>query len=200
MIPVPGLDSVRCAWVDIRAEGFTLHGFLVFLASDHYFPEYVEDEGLADLDSWTGNDCAVFIVQSPSATWIEYTRSTDHTWWRLFGHMVEEDEEVKHLLVQHGNTPVIQLNGGRRTLRELFAPCLNQFQHSAEIAKILHQFNLHPTDHPGLILFRELTDRKVWHVNMCDLVDLPVRDLRQALHRWFAGPEFPKLLKAARNA
>ena len=85
MIPVPGLENVQCAWVDIKAQGFTLHGFLTFLASDHYFPEYLDGEGLSDLDVWSGHDCAIFVVQSPSAAWIQYTKATDHTWWKLFG-------------------------------------------------------------------------------------------------------------------
>lgn len=200
MIPVPGLDSVRCAWVEIRAEGFTLHGFLVFLTSDHNFPEYLGGDGLGDLDCWTGTDCAVFIVQSPSAKWIEYTRATGHTWWHLFGNLVETDEEVQQVLLQHGNTLLLQIDGTRQTLQEVFAPCLNQFQHSAEIEKILYRFNLRPTDHPSLILFKDLKDRSVWHVDMSDLVDLPERDLRNALHKWFAGPDFRNLLREARNA
>ncbi|SRR6266704_1671202 len=200
MIPVPGLDSVRCAWVEIRTEGFTLHGFLVFLASDHYFPEYLDGDGLADLDSWTGRDCAVFVVQSPSAKWIEYTKATEHSWWRLFGHLVAPDEEVEYVLVEHGNVPLLQIAGARRTLQEVFAPCLNQFQHSAEIEKILHRFNLNPTDHPSLILFKDLKDRRIWHVDLSDLVDLPERDLRTALHRWFAGSDFRSLMSEARGA
>lgn len=200
MIPVPGLDSVRCSWVEIQAEGFSLHGFLVFLASDHYFPQYLDGDGLADLDSWTGSDCAIFVVQSPSAKWIEYTRTTDHTWWRLFGPLLAADEELEQVLVGHGKAPLLKVNGTRRTLQEVFAPCLNHFQHSAEIEKILHRFNLRPTDHPSLILFKELKDRSIWHVDMSDLVDIPERDLRNALHRWFAGTDFRKLLREARHA
>ena len=49
MIPVPGLEKVKCFWVDIRAEGFNLHGFLSFLSSDHYFPEYINGEGHSDI-------------------------------------------------------------------------------------------------------------------------------------------------------
>ena len=200
MIPVPGLDSVRCEWVVIRAEGFTLHGFLVFLASDHYFQEYLDGDGLADLDIWTGRECAVFVVQSPSAKWIEYAKATDHSWWRLFGSLVTAHEEVEEVLVEHGKVPLLKIDGSRRTLQEVFAPCLNQFQHGAEMEKILHRFNLGPTDHPSLILFKDLKDRRILYVDMSDLVDLAERDLRTALHRWFAGSEFRKLLSEARDA
>jgi len=200
MIPVPGIDSVKCAWIEIKSEGFAMHGFFLFLGSDHYFPEYIEGEGLADLDTWTGDDCAIFIVQSPSAKWIEYTRATNHTWWKLFGQSVEFDDDIKQILTERGNIPLIQMNGSKKTLKDIFAPCLNQFQHSAEIAKILHRFNLNPTDHPCLILFKDLKDSMVWHVDLSDLVNTPERDLRTALHQWFAGRDFKSLLKGAHHA
>ena len=200
MIPIPGLDSVRCAWVEISKEGFTLHGFFIFLGSDHFFPEYIDGDGLADLDTWTGDECAVFVIQSPSAKWIEYTKANNHTWWKLFGQFFEFDDYMKQVLAEHGNIPLVQMNGSKKTLRDIFAPCLNQFQHSAEIGKILHRFNLNPTDHPCLILFKDLKDSKVWYVDMTDLVDTPERVLRQALHDWFAGREFQNLLKEASNA
>ena len=130
MIPVPGLESVRCAWIDIQAQGFILHGFLLFLASDHFFSEYLDGEGLGDLDVWSGNDCAIFIVQSPSAAWIEYTKATDHAWWKLFGHLVDQPAEVDAFLSSHSNDAVLEIDGSTRTLREVFAPCLNHFQHS----------------------------------------------------------------------
>jgi len=30
MIPVPGIDSVKCAWIEIKSEGFAMHGFFFF--------------------------------------------------------------------------------------------------------------------------------------------------------------------------
>jgi hypothetical protein len=107
---------------------------------------------------------------------------------------------LKQVLAEHGSVPLVAIGDSRRTLREIFAPCLNQFQHSAEIQKILHRFNVRPTDHPSLILFKDLKDRRVWHVDMNDLFDLRERDLRKTLQRWFAGPEFRNLLTEARHA
>jgi hypothetical protein len=200
MIPIPGLESVKCAWIDIQAHGFSLHGFLLFLASDHFFPEYLDGEGLGDLDVWSGDDCAIFVVQSPSAAWIEYTKATGHSWWKLFGHLIDQDSYVGEFLSTHGNAAVLEIDGKARTLREVFAPCLNQFQHSKEIAKVLHRFNLQPTDHPSLILFRDISDREVWHIDLRDLVDIPQRDLRAALQTWFSGNDFKQLLKEASDA
>lgn len=200
MIPVPGLESVECAWIDIKTQGFTLHGFLVFLASDHYFPEYLEGEGLGDLNLWSGKDCAIFVVQSPSAAWIEYTKKEKHAWWKLFGHLFDHSSDDGDFLSSNGNAKILQLHGSTRTLREFFAPCLNHFQHSDEIAKVLHRFNLQPTDHPALILFRDIKDRVIWHVGLRDLVGTPESDLRASLQTWFSGLEFKRLLKEATDA
>jgi hypothetical protein len=152
------------------------------------------------LDVWSGNDCAIFIVQSPSAAWIEYTKTADHAWWKLFGHLVDQPAKVDAFLSSHSNDAVLEINGSTRTLREVFAPCLNHFQHSHEIAKVLHRFNLNPTDHPALILFKDIRDREVWHIDLKDLVNIPERQLRTALQRWFAEREFKQLLKEANDA
>lgn len=200
MIPVPNMNRVECAWVEIRGQGFSLHGFLVFLTSDHFFPQYLENDGLGDLDMWTGRECGVFVVQSPSAAWIEYTRKNNHPWWQLFGHLAEENEEFAETLEAHGDARVVSLDGRKQSLREAFAPCLNHFQYAAEIEKVLYRFNLDATDHPGLILFTDWYDPTVWYVDMRDLVDIPERDLRQSLHRWFSGPEFKKILSESKNA
>ena len=157
-------------WVEIRQEGFVLHGFLLFRSTDHYFPEYLDGDGLDDLNIWTGDNCAVFVVQSPSVQWIEYTRATNHTWWKLFGRYSEDGPSAfSDLAMNVGNAAVLAIGEETLTLRDVFAPCLNQFQHSAEIAKVLHRFGLGPTEHPCLVLFRDLRDRDVWFVDLRDL-------------------------------
>ena len=201
MIPVPGLDSVRCAWVEIRQEGFVLHGFLLYRSTDHYFPEYLDGDGLDDLNIWTGDDYAVFVVQSPSAQWIEYTRATNHTWWKLFGRYTEDGSSTfSDLAVNVGNAAVLAVGEETLTLRDVFAPCLNQFQHSAEIAKILHRFGLGPTEHPCLVLFRDLRDRDVWFVDLRDLRGLREPDLAKSLQNWFGGRDFARMMEEARHA
>jgi hypothetical protein len=201
MIPVPGLDLVHCAWVEIRQEGFVLHGFLLYRSTDHYFPEYLDGDGLDDLNTWTGKECAVFVVQSPSAKWIEYTRATKHTWWKLFGQYADDDSSNYTELARIvGNAAVLAVGEETLTLRDVFAPCLNQFQHSAEIAKILHRFGLGPTEHPCLVLFCDLRDRDVWFVDLRDLRGLGEQDLGQSLQSWFGGRDFARIMEEARNA
>ena len=200
MIPIPCLENVKCAWIEIQAQGFCLHGFLVFLASDHNFPEYIEGDGLGDLDVWSGSDCAIFMVHSPSAAWIDYTRATGHAWWKLFGNIIDISSETAGFLAALGNERVLEIGGARRTLKEVFAPSMNQFQHGHEISKILHRFNLSPTDHPSLILFKDLYDTSVWHVDLKSLVGIPERDLRASLQRWFSSADFKLLIEESRHA
>jgi hypothetical protein len=195
MFTVPGLDDVRCAWVDIKAQGFVLHGFLTFLASDRFFPEYLESDGLGDLDLWSGRDCAIFVVQSPSAAWIQYTKSKGHPWWQLFGKNLPHDGPLAILLTQHGAAPLLSIDGTTRTFDEIFRPRLDQLHHKDEIGKILHRFGLRPTDHPSLILFHDLSDRAIWHIDLKDLVSVPQAQLRQALQTWFSGPDFKRLME-----
>jgi hypothetical protein len=51
-----------------------------------------------------------------------------------------------------------------------------------------------------LILFKDWRDRTIWHIDLRDLVHIAERDLRSALHRWFAGADFKRLIKEASYA
>src|SRR5215831_18744845 len=84
MLLVPNLEMVQCAWITIKSGTHYLYGFLLFVAGDHFFPQYLSNEGLADLECWTANNCQIFILQSPSAQWIDYSRRNDTLWWKLF--------------------------------------------------------------------------------------------------------------------
>ncbi len=199
MIPVPGLDSVVCSWVTIQAEGFDLHGFFVYSSSDHRIPEYINGDGLADLDQWSTNECAVFIVHSPSTQWIEYAKSTSHTWWKLFGDSISVESEIPHLFLGIENEPLIEIGGTRKSLKELFSPCLDRFIAGDEISRILRGFSLRETQHPCLILFKDLRDHLIWYIDMSDLVGLPIIELRKELQIWFDRGEFRRILEEARN-
>jgi hypothetical protein len=199
MLPVPGYSDVFYSWIEIKNLGFPLHGFLLYIASDHNFPEYVSGDGLGDMDYWTRDECAIFIVHSPSAKWIEYTRREKHTWWTLFGQRWSNDRELSSLLAEHGQSKLLTIDGQTASMQEVFAPALDEFQHRDEIGSILEKFGLGPTDHPCLIFFRDLGDNTAWRVRLRDLVGVSVQELRKALQTWFDGPEFGKLLKEAGN-
>jgi hypothetical protein len=214
-----------------------LHGFLLFLGSDHFFPEYLASNGLADLEVWTGDKCAIFILQSPSGKWIDYTRQSGHLWWMLFGPEIRSvtgdnantvvprltsprfglDSRVLSHTNLHiaGPDPVygplaepvrgklsqqlLEIDGVPSSLDDVFSPCKNLFQHSMEIGKVLHRFNLNPTQHPCLVLFRDIRDAKVWFIDLSDIVGQPITELRATLKDWFGGPAFREILEEARK-
>jgi len=197
MLPVPGYSDVFFSWIEIRDLGFPLHGFLLYLASDHNFPEYLDGDGLGDLDYWTRDDVAIFVVHAPSSKWIEYAREKNHPWWTLFGQRWSCDEELSSLMREHGQSDVLMIDGHHASMRDVFAPALNEYQHRDEIGGILDKFGLAPQDHPCLIFFRDLADDVAWRVSLRELVGTKLHDLRQALQSWFAGDDFRRLLKEA---
>jgi hypothetical protein len=212
VIPIPGLDAVRCSWITVQGEGYVLYGFLLYTASDHFFPDYIDHEGLRDLDMWSGEDCAIFLVHSPSAEWIDYTKATNHTWWRVFAKefdgsfrdgdyrdgppFINEPNDYERLLT----TPFLTIDGKHASLSDIANPKVNEFLHGREIANVLRWFDLRETQHPCMILFKDLYDESVWYVDLSDLVDIPPRDLRQSLKQWFAGPSFGHMLREASRA
>jgi hypothetical protein len=230
MFPIPNLNAVYCAWIEIKSGGLTLYGFLLFIGSDHSFPEYLQDEGLADFEGWTGGRCEIFILQSPSSKWVDYARKSEHVWWKIFcareqrKRVLNIERHLLHFPSRHGMSPnvhtdyeshkdtllsqfhvnagkaLLEIDGKKYSVTEVFSPCLNQFQHTMEIQKVLYRFNLKPTDHPCLIFFKDLQDTRAWFVGLGDLLNLPKVELRAALKEWFAGPEFRELMKEANGA
>jgi hypothetical protein len=97
MLLLPTLGILPCVWIDIKSHGFDLHGFLLYLASDHFFPEYFAQDGLSDLEAWTSGTCPIFVLQSPSAKWVDYARTTNHMWWKVFGTKAKKPKRERTL-------------------------------------------------------------------------------------------------------
>jgi hypothetical protein len=200
MMPIPGYDAVQCAWLRIEAEGFVLHGFLLYTQGDHPFPEYLDGSGLMDLDGWTGQECAVFVIYPPSETWIDYAHDRQHPWWRVFGNTEPAAQtRLREHLGPMAFAP-IEFDGERRTLISILAPPINQFSHRAEVERVLSQFCCNPTEHPCLILFRSLRETSFWFVDLQDMLDCAIHDVRSALRTWFDGRHFKRILNEARHA
>ena len=201
MIPIPGLESVRSAWLTIEAEGFNLHGFFVYAAGDHYFPEYIEGDGLSELDRWSTNECAIFVVHSPSEQWIKYTKQKDHIWWKMFKDKIGSNPIDVDMFSQYGQTALLQIGDERKTMQEIFAPCLNQFMRGDEIDKILQCFGLRETDSPCIILFKDLfKEGPVWIIRLHKELGLSQDQLSLLFRDWFDTGAFRTILQEARNA
>jgi hypothetical protein len=87
MFAVPDLASLRLAWVRIRDEQFVLYGFLLYSDLDTTLLEYVR-LAFSELDYLAGLDCAIFVIEEPSLSWIETARRKNHPWFRVFGRFV----------------------------------------------------------------------------------------------------------------
>jgi hypothetical protein len=198
MIPVPGLDDIRVYWLKVRRSGTVLHGYLLYAASDHRFPEYMADEGIGDLDSWTGEECGIFVFQSPPEGWIKHAARTDHIWSKLVKEVYGNgcSEEV----IEFGIDMKFAFNGKETTLKNLFADCTDSYAHRDLIRQVLQHFSLPVTSHPCLILFQDLYGKQFWHVALDDLLNKPEGDLRKALKIWFSGSDFGRLIEEARRA
>jgi hypothetical protein len=79
--------------------------------------------------------------------------------------------------------------------RQLMSVAENKGLAKRQIAEVLAFFDLQPTDHPCIVLFRDLHDRDVWFVGLSDLLGQPLQQLRQSLKSWFGGVDFQRLLK-----
>jgi hypothetical protein len=230
MLPVPNLEAFQSVWLDLKLQGFALYGFFLFVGADHFFPEYLNDSGLVDLESWTGRNCALFVFHSPSAEWVDYTQRSSHVWWRLFGHastgqgMLSVNSAASEVissltsagLIEHKKSfgkkvlpaefedikdePLLEIDGDTYSVADLFSSCHDHFQHAMEIQKVLHRFDLPPTAHPCFVLFQDLNAASGWFVDLNDMLNLPERELRAALKDWFAGPEFHNLIAEAESA
>lgn len=200
MMPIPGYDAVRCAWLRIESEGFVLHGFLLFTLGDEPFPEYLNGRGLADLDGWSGKECAVFVMRAPSQEWIDYTSSTNHSWWRVFGNADPATQKQMRKDLSKFEKVRFEFQGEQRTLTSILAPPVNEFIYRTEVERVLERFGCKSTEHPSLLLFRSLRDQSYWHVGLRDMVDVSPGQLRRGLREWFEGPEFRQIVNEARNA
>jgi len=190
MIPVATLEDVQVRWIEIRQQGYVLHGFLLYTGSDHFIPEYIAGDGLNDLDMWSGDRCGIFLLHNPPPEWVDYARAKDHVWWRTFGKGEGAlGEELMDL-------PVLHVGDGQTlTPRQLLPSAQNRGLAKQQVADVLNYFGLASTAHPCLILFRDIHDPKFWLVELEDMLGLDILRLRLALKQWFAGADFKRLLR-----
>ncbi|MCC7540566.1 MAG: hypothetical protein IT379_30395 [Deltaproteobacteria bacterium] len=200
MMPIPGYEAVRCAWLRIEAEGFVLHGFLLYTLGDRPFPDYLDGPGLSDLDGWSGRECAVFVLRAPSQEWIDYTSKAGHSWWRVFGNADRETQDRMRERLGRFDAVTFQFNGESRTLASILAPPVNEFRYRDEVERVLERFGCRSTDHPCLILFRSLRHQSFWFVGLDDMLGHTIEQMRNGLREWFRGPDFKRVLTEARHA
>lgn len=211
MIPVPGLDQVRIAWIQIQAYGFILYGFMLYSDMDTPLVQYMQS-GILELDSLSGSECAIFVIESPSTKWIEVTRRKDHPWWKLFGGKVKEDVSelqsqsqlagadniLLQSLVKNQQAIIVRVGEGQlATLEHLLEPKYHLLYDRNEVWAVAKHFGIKPEDVPCVVFFNDLDTGEITVVDLTDL-----RSERQAtrfFRRFFSSKEFKGLLKEART-
>jgi hypothetical protein len=213
MIPIFDLNQVHVSWIEIRGEGFVLYGFMLYSDQDTPLVDFMHRQsGLAELDSLSGPECAIFVVESPSRRWVEYARRHDHPWWRLFGSRTSqfsapEDQrnrpadrvaEAVEALVQHQNSVLVAVGDDQHvTLRHLLEPDYGSLYDRNEIWDVVRHFGLMPQEIPCLVFFKDLDQGDIDVVCLRD-----IRTTRQAtlsFRDFFGGPDFGRILGEARR-
>lgn len=205
MFPVPGLDQIRVAWILIEREGFLLYGFLLYTSSDRAVVDYIK-EGIFDLDILSGNECAIFIIESPSKEWIEYTQRSNNSWWLLFGKELTEKfsrEKAepsqqrlslleRNIIENNHNCSIVIGDGNIVSLWQIIEPQINLLYNRAEALRVAKYFGLDSKDIPCLIFFKNLKSQIIWKSSIEDLDTQ--NDLKKFFREFFDSNDFKALL------
>lgn len=210
MIPVFNLDQVRVAWVEIRGEGFVLYGFMLYSDLDTPLVEYMR-AGLAELDHLSGSECAIFVIESPSRKWMEYTKRSGHPWWKLFGRSMTGDglegagppnqgqqERIVDGLVRNSRSVLVKVDDGDPVpLRHLLDPEYDVLYDRNEVWQVARHFSLRPEEVPCIVFFEDLDQETVTVVDLKEI--RTVRQATQTFRSFFSSPDFNRLLSEARS-
>lgn len=179
MIPVAGLEQVNVAWIVLQKEGYVLYGFLLYTDADRAVVDFMSD-GIFDLDVLSGDNCAIFVIESPSEKWITYSKQGDHTWWQLFGKQLAEktlaekqvDESSKSfwqkitffqkiIIQNNANANIVVGDNNIVTLAHIIQPRISLLYNRNEAFEVAKHFGIAKTELPCLIFFKDLKGRVI---------------------------------------
>jgi hypothetical protein len=212
VIPVLGLEQARIAWVQIRGEGYVIYGFILYTDSDSALVEYMQT-GLLELDRISGPECAIFIIESPSAKWVEMAKKKNHPWWRLFGSTASlsnspaevaqaslpNRDHLLQALAQNKPFIVFQVEPGEVvSQKHLLEPNYQSLYDRNEALEIAEFFGIVPSQVPCLIFFKDF-DNDEEDITVADLTDIRTQwQMKRYFRRFFSSSEFKQILKNAR--
>lgn len=213
MIPVFDLNQVHVAWFQIKGSGFVLYGFMIYSDQDSPLVEFMQRQsGLAELDQLSGDECAIFVIESPSRRWIEYARRHDHVWWRLFGSRMDQnsyDADMKlsspgvtqavEILVRNRDSVLVVVEAGEepRTLRQILEPNYDALYDRNEVWAVVRHFGLSPQEVPCIVFFKDIDEGDFDVVCLRDITS--PRQATMSFRDFFAGSDFRRLIKEARR-
>jgi hypothetical protein len=200
VIPVLAFEKIRDSWEEIlKQSGANLYGMLVYRTSDHYFPEYVSDEGLQDLHYSMSNRCLLFVFHAPGEDWVDYARTTKSLWAKLFDEQTPKLRQLMEAIPGLADKPILEIDGKRLTYRQMSAPPINKYLLDDEILSVMDYFGCKQDEHPCLMLFRNLAEKRFWFVDLREWSGWEKPSLQVAFRNYFEGRAFAKLLKEAGN-
>ena len=197
IIPIPGFKNLRASWEQIPTAEGTLYGLLVYHASDHNFPEYISANGLTALHVCASGRCQLFVIHSPGQEYIDYARQRENLWAQLFDQPAGEVSRSITAIPGAIDHPFIDIDGERRSMRQLLTPSKNDFLLTDEVNAILRYFGCAPDEHPCLILFKDLNAARFWFVNLRPWTGWRLDALQLAFRNYFEGAGFSQIVSEA---
>jgi hypothetical protein len=213
MIPVFDLNQVHVAWLQIEGAGFVLYGFMVYSDQDSSLVEFMQRQsGLAELDQLSGDDCAIFVIESPSRKWIEYAKRHNHAWWRLFGSHLNQGTdsgeiglsspsvaEAVETLVRNRGSVLVVVNGegDPRTLQQMLEPSYDTLYDRNEVWAVVRHFGISPQEVPCILFFKDIDEGDFDVICLRDITS--PRQATLSFREFFSGRDFRRLVKEARR-
>lgn len=201
MFPIPGFEQIKIAWFEIQQQGYLLYGFLLYTASDRVLADFMKD-GIYDLDVLSGDQCVIFVIESPSKEWIQYTKTSNHSWWKIVGKDViqqslkqysEQIREnfllIKDLIPYSPNLSFSIGNEDTVTLDQIINPPINIPYNRAEAYKIAKHFGVNISEIPCLIFFKDLDSTDIYKAPIA-LNNCKTQDEVKITFREFFGKDF----------
>lgn len=213
MIPVHDLNQVHVAWVQITGAGFVLYGFMVYSDQDSPLVEFMQKQsGLDELDQLSGDECAIFVIESPSRKWIQYAKRHDHPWWQLFGSRADQGSYRREITLSspgmadavdtfvRNRVSVLVVVGEEeepRTLNQLLEPSYDALYDRNEVWAVVRHFGLSPQEVPCIIFFKDIDEGDFDVVCLRDVTS--PRQATWTFRDFFGGPDFRRLMQEARR-
>lgn len=211
MIPVPSLDHVRVKWILLEGEGYILFGFLLYTSADRVLVDYMTD-GIIELDYLSGESCAVFVIESPSSNWVDYTEDKDHSWWRLYGRELLKEErnrgqksskrsksllEIRRTFIDNIQDSIIVIGDeNQMTLRDLVNPSPKLLFNREEALNVAKHFGVDMFEIPCMIFFEHFDSRIIHKLLLGNLQSQ--QEVKEHFREFFGGAEFVALLDGQR--
>jgi hypothetical protein len=205
MVLIPTVGQVQIEWLCLQIGTINLFGFLLYTNSDRILVDYMSD-GICELDFLSGNQCAIFVVESPSKQWIEYTKLNNHIWWRRFGQAIVDSSleqlaqssrskaslMAKSIVENNQNCTIVIGDDNKTSLEQILAPINHLPFDRTEALAISRHFRLQNLDIPCLIFFKDVNDSIIWKSTLGHL--RKQQDIKEFFRRFFDSPDFQSLL------